>query len=283
MQKQDSIRDDATLLDLFEHLALEAGRAILDVRDRGASAETKADSSPVTEADRAAEAIILKGLREALPGLGCVAEEEVAAGIVCDTSGGAFILIDPLDGTREFIGGKPDFTVNIALVRDGAPVVGTVYAPARGELFSGRPGFATFAEVAPDFSVGHRREIAVRAVPPRPTVVASFSHRTPETDAFIANLGEAETCSIGSSLKFGLLARGDADLYPRLGRTMEWDTAAGDAVLRAAGGQTLTLDGKPLVYGKRNQAHDTDFANPWFFACGHAGPKTQELLACFAR
>lgn len=283
MRMQERIGDDATLLDLFERLALEAGRAILDVRDSGAPAETKADSSPVTEADRAAEKIILKGLREALPGLGCVAEEEVAVGIVCDTSAGTFILIDPLDGTREFIGGRPDFTVNIALVRDGAPLVGTVYAPARGELFSGRPGHATFAEVAPDFSLGHRREIAVRDLPPRPTVVASSSHRTPETDAFIATLGEAELCSIGSSLKFGLLARGDADFYPRLGRTMEWDTAAGDAVLRAAGGQTLTLDGKPLVYGKRNQADDADFANPWFFACGHAGPATGALLAKFGK
>lgn len=279
MRMQENMSDDASLLDLFERLALEAGRRILEVRNRGSATETKADSSPVTEADRAAEAVILTGLREALPGMGCVAEEEVAAGIVCDTSGGAFILVDPLDGTREFIGGKPDFTVNIALVRGGVPLIGTVYAPARGELFSGRPGLATFATVMPDFSIGDRRKIAVRGLAGRPTVVASRSHRTPETDAFIENLGEAEICSIGSSLKFGLLARGEADFYPRLGRTMEWDTAAGDAVLRAAGGQTLTLDGKPLRYGKRNQADDADFANPWFIACGPAGPETGVMLA----
>lgn len=271
--------DDAHLLDLFERLALEAGKRILEVRARGTVAETKSDSSPVTEADRAAEAIILSGLRAVLPGMACVAEEEVAAGVVCDTSRNAFILIDPLDGTREFVDGKPDFTVNIALVRDGAPVVGTVYAPVRGEMFSGRPGHATMALVGADFSVSERREIAVRDLPDRPTVVASRSHRTPETDAFIESLGEAELCAIGSSLKFGLLARGDADLYPRLGRTMEWDTAAGDAVLRAAGGQTLTLDGQPLLYGKRNQVHDVDFANPWFFASGCAGAQQEDLLA----
>lgn len=275
--------DDAHLLDLFERLALEAGRRIMEVRDRGVTTETKSDSSPVTEADRAAEAIILTGLREALPGMGCVAEEETAAGVVCDTATGKFILIDPLDGTREFISGKPDFTVNIALVRGGAPVVGTVYAPVRGEIFSGRPGHATMAQIGTDFSVADRRGIAVRDLPDRPTVLASRSHRTPETDSFIGTLGDAEICSIGSSLKFGLLARGDADFYPRLGRTMEWDTAAGDAVLRAAGGQTLTLDGKPLLYGKRNQPYDVDFANPWFFACGRVGSRLDGLLAKFKR
>lgn len=272
---------DERLLELFERLALAGGKLILEVRDRGTTAETKSDSSPVTEADRAAEAVILAGLREALPDMPCVAEEEVAEGVVCETANEAFILIDPLDGTREFIGGKPDFTVNIALVRDGAPVVGTVYAPARGEMFSGRPGHASLVEVGPDFSLGARRQIAVRDLPDRPTVVASRSHRTPETDTFIAALGDAEISSIGSSLKFGLLARGDADLYPRLGRTMEWDTAAGDAVLRAAGGQTMTLDGKPLVYGKRNQADDADFANPQFFACGRTGQRLDDLLAMF--
>jgi len=275
--------DDDRLLALFERLALEAGKRILEVRARGTVIETKSDASPVTEADRAAEAIILTGLRGALPSMACVAEEEVAAGVVCDTATGAFILIDPLDGTREFVNGKPDFTVNIALVRGGVPVVGTVYAPVRGEIFSGRPGHATMAQIGADFTISERRRIAVRELPERPTVVASRSHRTPETDAFLDSLGDAEICSIGSSLKFGLLARGDADLYPRLGRTMEWDTAAGDAVLRAAGGQTLTLDGKPLVYGKRNQADDVDFANPWFFACGNAGPKREALLACFAK
>lgn len=278
MRGQSTMLGDDRLLDLFERLAVEAGRRILQVRDRGVTTETKSDSSPVTEADRAAEAIILTGLREALPGMGCVAEEETAAGVVCDTAAGEFILIDPLDGTREFINGKPDFTVNIALVREGAPVVGTVYAPMRGEMFSGRPGHATMARVGADFFATERRDISVRHLPERPTVVASRSHRTPETDAFIETLGDTEICSIGSSLKFGLLARGDADFYPRLGRTMEWDTAAGDAVLRAAGGQTLTLDGKPLVYGKRNQANDTDFANPWFFACSSAGAKTEDLL-----
>lgn len=279
MRDTNAVLEDDRLLDLFEGLALEAGKRILEIRDRGLTTETKRDSSPVTEADRAAEAIILTGLRRALPGMPCVAEEETSAGVVCDTSDDAFILIDPLDGTREFVGGKPDFTVNIALVRFGAPVVGTVYAPVRGEMFSGRPGHASLAQVGADFCVSGRDTIAVRDLPDRPTVVASRSHRTPQTDAFIETLGDTEICSVGSSLKFGLLARGDADFYPRLGRTMEWDTAAGDAVLRAAGGQTLTLDGKPLVYGKRNQANDADFANPWFFACSRSCPGIARLLA----
>lgn len=283
MRDTNAVLEDDRLLDLFEGLALEAGKRILEIRDRGLTTETKRDSSPVTEADRAAEAIILTGLRRALPGMPCVAEEETSAGVVCDTAAGEFILVDPLDGTREFVGGKPDFTVNIALVRFGAPVVGTVYAPVRGELFSGRPGHASLAQVGADFCVSGRDTIAVRDLPDRPTVVASRSHRTPQTDAFIETLGDTEICSVGSSLKFGLLARGDADFYPRLGRTMEWDTAAGDAVLRAAGGQTLTLDGKPLVYGKRNQANDADFANPWFFACSSAGAKTEDLLSRLRR
>jgi 3'(2'), 5'-bisphosphate nucleotidase len=260
--------DDDRLLDLFERLSLEAGRAIMEVRARGPEAEIKRDLSPVTEADRAAEKIILSGLRASLPEMSCVAEEEVAAGALCKTDGGAFILVDPLDGTREYLDGKPDFTVNIALVRDGVPVVGTVFAPARGELYSGRPGRAEFAEVGADFSVSARRPIAVRNAPARPLVLASRSHRTPPTDAFIATLKDVECRAIGSSLKFGLLARGEADLYPRFGPTMEWDTAAGDAVLRAAGGRTLTLDGTPLIYGGRKGKDGADFANPWLVACG---------------
>lgn len=271
--------DDERLLSLFEHLALEAGRRILEIREQGAETEIKQDLSPVTEADRAAERIILSGLRERLPDITCVAEEEVAAGAYFEIGNKPFILIDPLDGTREFINGNPDFTVNIALVREGMPVVGTVYAPERGKLYSGRPGSAALAEIGADFSLGARRAIAVREMAERPMVVASRSHRTPETDAFIATLQGAEVCSIGSSLKFGLLACGEADLYPRFGRTMEWDTAAGDAVLRAAGGQTLTLDGSPLSYGKRNQAQDSDFANPTFVASGKGSPDLERALA----
>jgi 3'(2'), 5'-bisphosphate nucleotidase len=192
----------------------------------------------------------------------------MAAGAVPDIGGGAFILVDPLDGTREFINRNGDFTVNIALVRDGAPSIGAVYAPARNTLYAGRPGEATVAELSPDGVVLSRRPMAARAAANPRRIVASRSHRTPETDSFIDRYPGAETVSVGSSLKFCLLANGEADLYPRFGRTMEWDTAAGDAVLRAAGGTTTLVDGDPFVYGKREQADDVDFANPWFIARG---------------
>lgn len=266
----DPTRNDAAILALFEELALEAGKAIMEVYDAGFVADTKADSSPVTEADRAAERIILAGLHERLAGIPCVAEEEISAGKVPGDLGSEFILVDPLDGTKEFIGRKSDFTVNIALVRDGVPVVGVVYAPARGDIYSGRPGHATHGRVSRCFAIEETEEMSVRAAATLPKVVASRSHRTPETDTFIEKFPGAETVSVGSSLKFCLLASGEADLYPRFGRTMEWDTAAGDAVLRAAGGATRLTDGGAFVYGKRGQADDVDFANPWFVAVGDA-------------
>jgi 3'(2'), 5'-bisphosphate nucleotidase len=234
----------------------------------GFEVDRKADASPVTEADRRAEEIILAGLRETFPAIPCVAEEEVSAGIAPADLGRAFFLIDPLDGTKEFVNRRTDFTVNIALVRDGVPEVGVVFAPCTGRLYSGRPGRAEFAEVDADFAASARRRIAARAGRAPLAVVASRSHNTPETEAYIASLRAAEIVSVGSSLKFCLVAAGEADVYPRFGRTMEWDTAAGDAVLRAAGGSTATLDGAPLAYGKRRQAHDADFANPHFIARG---------------
>lgn len=256
------------MLALFERLVLEAGGEIMRVYREGCSVDHKADASPVTEADRRAEAIVLAGLRAAFPAIPCVAEEEVSAGIVPADLGREFFLVDPLDGTKEFVNKHTDFTVNIALVRDGVPEVGTVFAPCTGKLYSGRPGHAEAAEVGADFVVGDRRRIAAREGVAPLAIVASRSHNTPETDAYIASLGAVEIVSVGSSLKFCLVASAQADIYPRFGRTMEWDTAAGDAVLRAAGGVTLTPDGAPLVYGKRNQPHDADFANPHFIAKG---------------
>jgi 3'(2'), 5'-bisphosphate nucleotidase len=255
---------DEAILALFERLALEAGRVIMDIFNAGAAFEIKADASPVTEADRAAEHVILAGLRNALADTVCVAEEEVAAGVVPVLSGETFLLIDPLDGTKEFIKRGNDFTVNIALVRKGVPEIGVVYGPARGVLYSGRPDAASEAKVSPEFQIESRRPIKVRpsGIPLR--IVASRSHRTPETDAYILGLGAAEIVSVGSSLKFCLIAAAEADLYPRFGRTMEWDTAAGDAVLRAAGGITETTDGAPLTYGKRGRPNEPDFANPGF-------------------
>ena len=267
--------DDRAMLALFEKLALAAGRRIVEIRDAGVTAELKPDSSPVTEADRAAERVILEGLRRSFPGIPCVAEEECAGGRAPGDLGDAFFLVDPLDGTREFVSGNDDFTVNIALIRYGAPELGVVFAPATRKMFSGQPGNAEETAVGPDFTIVSRHAIAVRCDYHPPLIVASRSHRTAETNAYISRFKDAEIVSVGSSLKFCLLASGKADLYPRFGRTMEWDTAAGDAVLRAAGGMTFTLDGNPLAYGKRNQAGDADFANPSFIArCLGAGAKT---------
>ncbi|TPK51290.1 3'(2'),5'-bisphosphate nucleotidase CysQ [Mesorhizobium sp. B2-4-9] len=263
--------DDRSMLEIFEGLALAAGREVMRVFHAGCAVDQKSDSSPVTEADRESEKIILAGLRTAFPDIPCVAEEEASAGIVPPDLDGAFFLIDPLDGTKEFVNRRTDFTVNIALVRHGVPEVGVVFAPCTGRFFSGLPGKAEFLEIDGDFRIVSRRPISVRAAATPLAVVASRSHNTPETEAYIRDLGIAEIVSVGSSLKFCLVANGEADIYPRFGRTMEWDTAAGDAVLRAAGGITRTLDGQPLMYGKRDQGGDADFANPHFIASGRAG------------
>jgi 3'(2'), 5'-bisphosphate nucleotidase len=260
------IANDEAVLAVCERLALDAGRAIMEVYQGDLGVTTKADASPVTIADERAETIILDGLRAAFPGIVCVGEEEVSSGKLPPELGEAFFLVDPLDGTKEFIGRRPDFTVNIALVRAGVPVIGVVYAPAQGKLYGGRPGAAHVATVDAGFAAGARAPMAVRSTGDTLRIVASRSHSTPETDAFVDRFPGSELTSVGSSLKFCLLASGEADLYPRFGRTMEWDTAAGDAVLRAAGGVTRTPEGAPFVYGKRNQAHDSDFANGWFVA-----------------
>ena len=255
----------------FSRLALRAGEIILDIRARGTKVVEKADHSPVTEADRKAEALILAGLATACPDIPVVAEESASAGCLPQTLGERFILVDPLDGTREFIAGRPDFTVNIALIEKGAPVAGVVYAPIRGTLWAACRDHAWMADAEGDHRLGPPRDLGCRGWQTPPCIVASKSHRTPETEAFIARFEGATTSAIGSSLKFCLLASGEADLYPRYGRTMEWDTAAGDAVLRAAGGLTVTLDGKPLTYGKREQPDDVDFANPFFISASRDG------------
>ncbi|TIP87405.1 MAG: 3'(2'),5'-bisphosphate nucleotidase CysQ [Mesorhizobium sp.] len=263
-----AVSDDEAMLGVFERLALAAGREVMRVFDAGCAVDQKSDSSPVTEADRESEKIILAGLRAAFPDIPCVAEEEASAGIVPPDLDDAFFLVDPLDGTKEFVNRRTDFTVNIALVRHGVPEIGVVFAPCTGRFFSGRPGRAEAIDINGDYQIIGRRPISVRAGVAPLTIVASRSHNTPETEAYIRTVGAAEIVSVGSSLKFCLVAGAEADIYPRFGRTMEWDTAAGDAVLRAAGGITHTLDGQPLAYGKRNQSDDEDFANPHFIASG---------------
>lgn len=258
------------MLAVFERLALAAGPLIMGFFNADMKVSEKSDLSPVTEADRQSEELILAGLRQHFPGIPCVAEEEISSGLAPASLGREFFLVDPLDGTREFINRRPDFTVNIALVRDGAPAIGIVYSPCAGRFYTGRPGHAEVVDLAPDGTIAARRPIAVRRNEGPYTVVASRSHRTPETDDYIAQIEAGEIVSVGSSLKFCLVAAGEADVYPRFGRTMEWDTAAGDAVLRAAGGSVTTVDGAPLLYGKRNQPHDADFANPFFIASSGA-------------
>lgn len=256
-------------------LALAAGEAILEVYAKldENSAKIKGDGSPVTEADARAEAIILAGLAKLTPNIPVVAEEAVAAGNVPDVGTGAFWLVDPLDGTKEFLSKNGDFTVNIALIDQGAPVLGVVYAPAIGELYYGVVGQSAEQAKVENSKPGTWTRIAVRAAPASGLkVIASRSHLSPETKDFIDRFPSAEFTSAGSSLKFCRVATGAADLYPRLARTMEWDTAAADAVLRAAGGRVMTMDGALLKYGKRNQASDTDYANPWFVAAGAWDP-----------
>lgn len=223
----------------------------------------KADSSPVTEADKAAEAVILAGLAELAPGIPTVAEEALAAGAVPQT-GSRFFLVDPLDGTKEFIRRNGEFTVNIALIENGAPRLGIVYAPALRRLYAGAVGEGAFFAGATREGIAPFQPIAVRPAPADLCVLASRSHANPETAAFLDRIPVGEARTAGSSLKFCLIAEGVADLYPRLGPTMEWDTAAGDAVLRAAGGHVTTFDGAPMTYGHAGRG----FRNPWFIAAG---------------
>ncbi|MEM8839769.1 MAG: 3'(2'),5'-bisphosphate nucleotidase CysQ, partial [Pseudomonadota bacterium] len=234
-------------------LALKAGDEIMAIYNTDFDVEEKDDKSPVTEADRVAEALILQGLESEFPALPIVAEEEAAAGRIPEI-GDCFVLVDPLDGTREFLSRNGAFTVNIALVENGVPVAGIVHAPALKRTFSASLGSGAF-EIANDES----RLITTRTPKAgRLTAVASRSHMDEKTARFLEESGVNETVSIGSSLKFCLVAAGEADLYPRYGRTMEWDTAAGHAVLLAAGGSVTTDTGSPFLYGKRNQENDVD-------------------------
>lgn len=253
---------------VFEDAALAAGRVIMDVFHRGTEVSLKSDNSPVTEADRMAEEVILSVLEKSFPATPVIAEEQVAAGSTPTHLGGRFFLVDPLDGTKEFINRREDFTVNIALIENGVPIVGVVYAPAKHVLYFGDGNGATRSTVSPDYTIIDTVPIAARRPSSVRVAVASRSHLTPETKIFLDEQNIAEFTSVGSSLKFCLVAEGNADLYPRFGRTMEWDTAAGDAVLRAAGGQTTTIDGTILIYGKIKQISDVDFANPYFISRG---------------
>jgi len=250
--------DDHALLALAVRLATQAGAAILAARARGFAIARKDDQSIVTEADHAAEAIIVAGLRAATPDIPVIAEEEVAAGRIT-APGPAFWLVDPLDGTREFASGKDEFVVNIGLVRGGSMALGVVFIPALGEMFSGIVGLGAWKRDASGEAAIHTRVAPEEGL----TVVASRVHGdTGQIDALLAGRLVARTLNYGSALKFCRLAEGVADLYPRFGRTMEWDTAAPQAVLEAAGGRVVTTDGAPLRYGKAG------WENPHFVCWG---------------
>jgi 3'(2'),5'-bisphosphate nucleotidase len=264
------VSENSDLLQSLIYTAQRAGGAIMAVYATEFSVQQKADASPVTVADEAAEKVILADLAKVAPSIPVVAEESAAAGRVPVLAGGAaasrFFLVDPLDGTKEFIGRRDEFTVNVALIERGEPILGVVFAPARRELYWGdvRAGKAGRIDADPDGTMPSMgTAIAARRRPAGGLVaVASRSHRTPETDAFLANYPVTEFRSIGSSLKFCVVAGGEADIYPRMGTTMEWDTAAGQAVLVAAGGRVTTPEGRPFTYGK------PDFRNGHFVAWG---------------
>lgn len=250
------------MMEVLEQAALAAGEAILTVYAEGAEVMLKADCSPVTKADQQAEIIILDHLARAFPDVPVIAEESVAAGRVPEIGTGPFFLVDPLDGTKEFIARNGDFTVNIALIEGGAPVAGVVYAPVCKLAYSASKSGVEKLTIAADFTIADRQPIAVRPCSIEPVALISRSHNSPETLAYLEQEKIAERRVVGSSLKFGLIAEGGADIYPRFSRTMEWDTAAGDAVLRAAGGQVTDAQGAPLAYGKPG------FENPSFIAFG---------------
>jgi len=257
--------DCDTIADIFAELALKAAVAVMQVYETDSHARSKPDKSPVCDADEYAEAIILEGLKQRLPQLPVLAEEAAAHGHK-PPCGSSFILVDPVDGTREFLSHNGEFTINIGLIINATPCAGVVYAPALNRLWmSGEDAYV--CSIAPGSALPPpeaRQRIRARSAPKDGFVaVASRSHCDEKTDAFLGKLTITERQSAGSSLKFCVLAEGTADVYPRFGNTMEWDTAAGDAILRAAGGTVLGLDGLPLRYGKSKSGFKNDAFIAW--------------------
>ncbi|MEX0348370.1 MAG: 3'(2'),5'-bisphosphate nucleotidase CysQ [Paracoccaceae bacterium] len=250
------------LIPVIRRLAIEAGDKIMEIYNSDDfDVKVKSDDSPVTEADEAADALISAGLRAAFPDILLVTEEQAASH---SAKGDTFLIVDPLDGTKEFIHRRGDFTVNIALVENGTPTRGVVYAPAKGRMFYTLPDGQSVEETGAldEAAPGATTPISVsNANNSALMVVASKSHRDQATDDYINKYSVKDSKSAGSSLKFCLVATGEADLYPRVGRTMEWDTAAGHAVLAGAGGKVVRFDThEPLIYGKDG------YANPFFIA-----------------
>ncbi|HDZ08475.1 3'(2'),5'-bisphosphate nucleotidase CysQ [Pseudohongiella sp.] len=253
------LNNRAELLKLLTQVARDAGSVIMAVYATDFTVRGKEDESPVTEADEKAEQVIVSALRKLTPQVPVIAEEAMAAGHR-ESVGDLFWLVDPLDGTREFVNRNGEFTVNIALIENGVPVLGVVYAPVIDRMFAGASEQGAFVVEAG----GQQRPVRTREVPAAGlTVVASRSHGDPQAlQAFLGERTVAELRTAGSSLKICLVAAGEADLYPRFGRTMEWDIAAGDAVLRAAGGRLTDMNEQAMAYGKPG------FENPNFVVWG---------------
>jgi 3'(2'), 5'-bisphosphate nucleotidase len=260
-----STRDEIALF--LAKAALSAGPAVMEEYERGCEVASKKDGSPVTSADRRAEAIICGRLASLKPSPPVCAEESMAGGARPSVAE-RFLLVDPLDGTREFLAQNGEFTINVALIERGAPVAGAVYAPAIGRLWvGGDSAFVCEARVGAELpDEGSRRPIRTRRATARLVALASRSHLDPQSESFLKALPIGETRFAGSSLKFCLIAEGLCDVYPRFAPTMEWDTAAGDAVLRAAGGVVLDPSGRPLFYGKA----ESGLRNGSFIAWGDA-------------
>ena len=263
----------ARLADGLLSVALAAGRVQMAHFAAGVAVSIKDDQSPVTAADHEFEEIILEGLARLAPGVAVIAEEEVTAGRIPSIAG-PFFLVDPLDGTKGFIKGRREFTVNVGFIEERRPVFGLIYAPALSELYvTLGPDSAAMAQIEPAAEARSLADCALRPIRtrvPDPNAISALTsqtHLNQATTQFLEGYNVIERRAIASSLKFGLLAKGDADLYPRIGPTSEWDTAAGHAILAAAGGSVTRLDGTPLLYGNAERR----FENPDFVAWGR-GP-----------
>ncbi len=264
---------DKPIQDIAEHgrliaplatLAAEAGARIIELAAKGLRGRQKPDASLVTDADEAAEAILRAGLGRIAPGITVIAEEAVSRG-EAGIAGAAYFLVDPLDGTRDFLAGRPEFTVNIALVRGQQPILGLIYSPAEGALYAGGEGRALRASLPPGRSFDPSAAVPIRARPrpDRLVAVISRSHFDPASEAFLARLPVAERIPLGSAIKFCRIAEGAADVYPRLAPVHEWDIAAGHALLSAAGGAVTAPDGGALGYGRPERNWRVDGFVAW--------------------
>jgi len=259
-----------SLIDPVVTLAIDAGQAILEVYSTDFEVESKDDDSPLTQADLASHNCIVAGLESLTPGMPIISEESGLPDFEERSSWDRYWLIDPLDGTKEFVNRNGEFTVNIALIDNQRPVFGVVYVPVQDKTYVGCEGYGAERRNAD----GTVESIHVSAESTRPVrVVGSRSHRGASLDAYLENLGECDMIAMGSSLKFCVIAEGGADLYPRLGLTSEWDTAAAQAVVEQAGGSVVTLDGKPMKYNTKS-----DILNPYFFVVGAADKDWLALL-----